>query len=127
MEVLLENIDIANRNSIDYTEKRRIYFRILFAYPLGSYYVYKEYPSFSEQDALDVLADWMVDNAPGYCPDDARIAELIADAQVDNRANDEEYVNDFYMRAGNDGHYIDIPALIETVSEPRMLELEARP
>jgi hypothetical protein len=87
------------------------------AYSEGGYLVYKEYPAFCEQDAIDLFADWIVDNAPGYIPSDDRIAELRAGAIKDGRDDDESYINDFYMRAGNDSHWIEMPSIMREVNE----------
>ena len=87
------------------------------AYIEGGYLVYKEYPSFCAQEAIDLFADWIVDNAPGFVPSEDYIAELRADAIKEDREDEEDYIRDFYMQAGNDSHWIEKPSVLCEVNE----------
>ena len=115
----MQHFPIINSDSIDSEYDSRHggskYYRI--GYPFGSFIVYKEYPSFSEQDALDTFADWAIDNAPGYCADERHIEELREDAIKHNRDDEDIYVDEYYIRAGNDSHYICMPECIDFWSQ----------
>ena len=115
----MERIECINYDCIDPNDKDPHYYII--RYIEGSYAVYSEYRDFSEADALDAFADYSRDAYPGYTPDDARIEELRADAIADgyvDRGNgeDETYIEDFYVRAGNDSAWLETPEIIERVT-----------
>lgn len=86
----------------------------LLRYRHGAYAVYTCRNDAGE--AMDIFADYSRDALPGFTPDDGYIDELIADAVRDGHGdNPEAYVDDFFMRAGNDGGWIDMPEAIDTV------------
>ena len=85
----------------------------LIRYIEGAYAVYTLRDNITE--ALDIFADYSRDALPGLTPDDDYIDELIAEAVKDKRDDPDDYVNDFYIRAGNDGAWLSMPGAIDTV------------
>lgn len=122
----MEQIECVNYDCIDADDKRPEYFII--RYVEGSYAVYKEYPAYCEDNALDAFADFSRDRWPGFTPSPEYIEELRADAIADGHIDDgnggdEVYIEDFYMRAGNDGAWLEMPAAMECLT---LAELDAR-
>lgn len=120
-----EKIQIVNWKSLDRKEKLDRMFFYLIGFPSGNfgciYAIYKEYPKYSEQDAMDTFADWQVNNANGFGLSKKYEEELIEGARKDNR-DEYEYIEESYIRAGNDGHYIEIPSYIEEISFQELKE-----
>lgn len=121
-------IDIVNFESIDreYDDRHGGVRYFWIRYPYFSFLVYKEYPSFWVGDAIDTLADYAAENARGIMgsvdgTEIEYVCSLRDDAIADGRES-EEYIEDFYMRAGNCGDYIEIPAMIEEISEKELIE-----
>ena len=86
------------------------------------YAVYKEYPRYSGQDALDCLSDYAAENAPGLMgsidgEETDYVRELRADGIAEGYDNDGDgYIGDYYTRAGNCGDWIENPAVIELLT-----------
>ena len=120
----MERIEIVNPDAIDRTRPRMYpvgYFWMRYEY--GSYLVGKDGGIGCAQDAMDELADWLPDHAPGYIPDDETIADLMKQARDDGRDDDEMYVEERYIRAGNDSHWTEMPVAIEEIREDELIEM----
>lgn len=107
-------VECINYDSIDPTERHPRYYII--QYIESEYAVYREYPSYCIDDALDTFADWSREALPGLTPDPEYIADMQADARKDGREDEDFYVNDFYLRAGNDSEWLETPLAILEVT-----------
>ena len=92
------------------------------------YAVYQEYPTYSYQDALDCLADYAAENAPGLMGSiDGEETDYVRELRVDGIAEgyDNEgdgFIGDYYVRAGNCGDWIENPAVIELLTAEEIKE-----
>ena len=116
-------ISIINAKNIDreYDEKHNGVSYYWIRYIDCSFLVGKEYPAYSIEDAIDSFADWQVDNALGLGAEESYLEELRSDATKDEK-DSEEYVDEYYMRAGNDSHYIRMPEVVEFITEKELIE-----
>ena len=114
------SITVINADAIDPDENDKRFY--LIAGPDCSFLVYKEYPSFCGHDALDELADYAAEHAPGIMgsvdgEETDHVKELRADGIAEGYDNDGDgFVSDYYVRAGNCSDLIEIPAVIELLT-----------
>ena len=114
------SINVINADAIDPDDKNQRFFII--AGQGYIYAVYKEYPRYSEKDALDELTDYAAEHAPGIMgsidgEETDQVKELRADGMADGHDNDGGgYIGDYYTRAGNCGDWIENPAVIELLT-----------
>ena len=114
------SITVINADAIDLDENNKRFYYI--AGPYWSFLVYKDSAIRNEQDALDELADYAAENAPGIMgsidgEEADHVKELRADGVADGYGNDGDgYIGDYYTRAGNCGDWIENPAVIELLT-----------
>ena len=114
------SIKVINADAIDPDDKRHQFFILAGQY--WTFAVYKEYCSYCEQDALDELADYAAEHAPGIMgsidgEETEHVKELRADGIADGHENEGDgFVSDYYVRAGNCGDWIELPVVIELLT-----------
>lgn len=111
------SIKVINAGAIDPDDKNQRFFII--AGDFWSYAVYQEYPRYSEQDALDELANYAAEHAPGIMGSiDGEETDHVKELRADGIAFDEidGYISDYYVRSGNCGDWIEVPAVIELLT-----------
>ena len=119
------SIKVINADAIDPDENDKRFY--LIAGPGCSFLVYKEYPSFCGHDALDELADYAAEHAPGIMgsvdgEETDHVKELRADGIAEGYDNDGDgFIGDYYTRAGNCSDWIEIPTTIEEYTEDSFL------
>ena len=122
------DIDLVNEDNLhddlSARAKQKVY-RIWYLF--GSCAVVGGYGIDCEQDALDALADWAEENAPGLLgtidnEETDHVKALRSDAIADGR-DGEDYINDYYMRAGNCGNWLLAPEMIEVITFTKYLKM----
>ena len=119
------SITVINADAIDLDENNKRFYYI--AGPYWSFLVYKDSAIRNEQDALDELADYAADHAPGIMgsidgEETDHVKELRADGIAEGYDNEGDgFISDFYIRAGNCSDWIETPTIIEEHTEDSFL------
>ena len=117
------SIKVINADAINPDDKRQQFFILAGQY--WTFAVYKEYRSHCGQDALDELADYAAEHAPGIMGSiDGDETERVKELRVDGIEHDEidGFIGDFYVRAGNCGDWIEKPEVIELLTAEEIRE-----
>ena len=114
------SIKVINADVIDPDDKRQQFF--ILAGDYWTYAVYRGAGIWCAQDALDELADYAAEHAPGIMgsiegEETDHVKELRADGIADGHENEGDgFISDYYVRAGDCGDWIELPAAIELLT-----------
>ena len=117
------SIKVINADAIDPDDKNQRFFII--AGDFWTFAAYQEYPRYYEQDALDELANYAAEHAPGIMGSiDGDETERVKELRADGIEHDEidGFIGDYYVRAGNCGDWIEKPEVIELLTAEEIKE-----